>query len=246
MVVVISIDNNYVPKYHSDAFHCPRCSVLVPHRWFTIKKRYPYEDTIELTELSLEEAKLLGSTKISFGKNKEMDSSWKLDLSWCSRCKEYTVWENKRIIYPFITTLPLPHEDMFEDVKEIYTEATGVFKHSPRAAAALLRLAIETMIPYLEDYDIKKGSLNNMIGELVKKGIPEHVQQGLDAIRVYGNEGIHPGEIALEDNDEIVMFLFELINIMVEELITKKRKIKSFYDKLPLGKLQGITNRDKV
>lgn len=84
-----------------------------------------------------------------------------------------------------------------------------------------------------------------MIGELVQKDIPEHIQQGLDAIRVYGNEGIHPGEIDLTDDESIVLFLFDLINIMVEELITKKKKIKSFYETLPAGKLQGIFNRDK-
>ncbi|MGP4060369.1 DUF4145 domain-containing protein [Halobacillus sp. H74] len=100
------------------------------------------------------------------------------------------------------------------------------------------------MIPQLE-YDIKKGILNEMIGELVKKEIPEHVQQGLDSIRVYGNEGIHPGEIDLNDDQDTVIFLFELINIMVEELIARKKKIKSFYSKLPPGKLKGINKRDR-
>lgn len=84
-----------------------------------------------------------------------------------------------------------------------------------------------------------------MIAELVKLDIPEHIQQGLDAIRVYGNEGIHAGEINLNDDQDTVMFLFGLINIMVEELISRKKKIKDFYSKLPVSKIKGIANRDK-
>ncbi|MFD1357644.1 DUF4145 domain-containing protein [Fictibacillus halophilus] len=172
--------------------------------------------------------------------------AWKLDISICHDCTNYTIWENKKIIYPFESELPEAHGDMPEDVKGIYTEATQVYKHSPRAAAALLRLAIEIMIPQLEEYNIKKAKINTMIGELVKQDIPQHVQQGLDAIRIYGNEGIHPGEIVINDDQETVQFLFELINLMVDELITRKKKIKSIYDKLPIDKIKGILNRDKV
>lgn len=176
----------------------------------------------------------------------EFIRDWHLDISVCGHCYKYTVWENTKIIFPYTTELPQPHEDMPEEVRGIYSESMGVFKHSPRASAALLRLAIETMIPQLEDYQIKKAKINTMIGDLVTKDIPQHVQQGLDAIRIYGNEGIHPGEIDLTEDEDTVLFLFDLINIMVEELITKKKKIQSFYEKLPVGKLKGILNRDKV
>lgn len=36
-----------------------------------------------------------------------------------------------------------------------------------------------------------------MIGDLVKRDIAKHIQLGLDVIRVYGNEEIHPDEIIL-------------------------------------------------
>lgn len=42
------------------------------------------------------------------------------------------------------------------------------------------------------------------------------------------------------------MFLFDLINIMVDELITRKKKIRAFYEKLPEGKIKGILRRDNV
>lgn len=85
-----------------------------------------------------------------------------------------------------------------------------------------------------------------MIHQLVQKDIPDHIQQGLDAIRIYGNDGIHSGEIVMGDNQETVEYLFELVNYMTEELITKKKKIKSFYEKLPLSKIESILKRDKA
>ncbi|MGE6721067.1 hypothetical protein ACQKGD_27600 [Peribacillus frigoritolerans] len=126
--------------------------------------------------------------------------------------------------------LPNAHQDMPVDVKNIYEEAILVFKHSPRAAAALLRLAIETTFP-LEDDDIY--------------GIPSHIQKGLDAIRIYRNEGIHPGEIVLNDDQEIVIYMFELINDMVEELISRRKKIQQADAKIPVDKIKSILNRDK-
>lgn len=227
------------PTYRKDSFNCPRCGVLCPQSWYSIDRANHNQPdaTIKFIAEPRDPALLRSGVYIY---------DWKLDISICHQCKEYTIWENRKIIYPFETELPEPHEDMPEEVKGIYIEAVQVYKHSPRASAALLRLAIETMIPQLEEYEIKKSKINNMIGELVKKDIPAHVQQGLDAIRIYGNEGIHPGEIVLNDNQEIVQFLFELINLMVDELITRKKKIQSIYSKLPIDKIKGILNRDKA
>lgn len=231
------------PNMYKDAFNCPRCGVLVPQNWYRVNPPSSSDSKIPTFE-TYDSNKLL-IFRSARGSNGRSRADWNLCITVCSRCNNYGIWENQNLIYPFETGLPEPHEDMYEDVKGIYHEAMLVYQHSPRAAAALLRLAIETMIPQLEEYQITKAKINTMIGELVKKEIPEHIQQGLDFIRIYGNEGIHPGEITLKDNQETVMFLFELINIMVEELITRKKKIKSFYASLPSKKIEGIINRDK-
>lgn len=228
---------SFFPEFHKDSFYCPRCKVLVQHNWYRIYKNEDNKVNVIKLNLKRIEPRIVTSSHIR---------SWDLEISVCTRCEQYTVWENGKIIFPNTSNLPEPNEDMPEDVKIIYREAMNVFKYSPRASAALLRLAIETMIPQLDEFNIKKAKLNTMIAELVKKDIPEHVQQGLDAIRIYGNEGIHPGEIALNENQETVMFLFDLINIMVDELITRKKKIRAFYEKLPEGKIKGILRRDNV
>lgn len=232
------------PSYRRDAFNCPRCGVLCPQNWFSIDRHTHGFPDATITEYTPSLGPIgYPGYKLSVS---DMVMAWKLDISICHQCKNYTIWENKKIIFPYETELPEAHEDMPLDVKGIYEEATQVYKHSPRAAAALLRLAIEIMIPQLEGYEIKRAKINTMIGELVKKDIPAHVQQGLDAIRIYGNEGIHPGEIVLNDDQETVQFLFELINMMVDELITRRKKINSIYSKLPIDKIKGILNRDKV
>jgi hypothetical protein len=223
------------PTLTKRTYNCPRCGSLCPQEHFYVGlNKTPDSKSLYVNTFGGLTSPL--STEFP----------WHIVISVCNECSKYTIWENGNMIFPFETELPLPAEDMPEEVKQIYTEAALVFKHSPRASAALLRLAIETLIPLLEGYDIQKRKLNTMIADLVKAGIPDHIAQGLDIVRVYGNDGIHSAAtIDLNDSQEDVMFLFELLNIMIDELITRKKKIASLFNKLPQDKLVGIANRDK-
>jgi len=53
------------------------------------------------------------------------------------------------MIRPNVSNAPLPHEDMPDDVKEIYEEARQVSVFSQRAAAALLRVSLEKLTAFL-------------------------------------------------------------------------------------------------
>jgi len=53
------------------------------------------------------------------------------------------------MVFPNRITVELAHIDMPEEVKEIYNEAREVSNISPRAAAALLRVALEKLTEYL-------------------------------------------------------------------------------------------------
>ncbi|MNC56860.1 hypothetical protein D3C75_1064830 [compost metagenome] len=75
--------------------------------------------------------------------------------------------------------------------------------------------------------------------------MPEEIQQALDIVRVIGNESVHPGEMDLRDDPDTVAHLFELVNFIVEERISRKLKISSLFSRLPVGKLKGIQDRDK-
>lgn len=89
------------------------------------------------------------------------------------------------------------------------------------------------------------GNLNNKIKSLVKKGVSRKIQQGLDAVRWYGNKGVHPGEINLEERKEDIVYLFYLLNIIVQELITDVKEAEMFYKRLPSGFIEQLANRDR-
>jgi len=71
------------------------------------------------------------------------------------------------------------------------------------------------------------------------------IQQAFDAVRVIGNESVHPGQIDLRDNPDTAFQLFNLVNFIVQEMITKPHQIQEIYNKLPQGKLQQIEERDQ-
>ena len=177
------------------------------------------------------------------------------------KIKELEIWRNatlvgsneevhklvlKQIISKLTNeSLPEPHEDMPDTVKDDYEEARDVFQYSARSAAALLRLAIQKLCKELGE---KGKNLNTDIGNLVKKGLPSHIQQALDIVRVIGNECVHPGVINVRDNPEVAMDLFGLVNDIVEDRIgseTKKTRIQAKYNLLPESKREEIEKRDK-
>jgi hypothetical protein len=160
----------------------------------------------------------------------------------------HTAADRKKALFLQIRTklydeaLPKPHDDMPGSVRRDYEEAMGVFKYSARSAAALLRLAIQKLCKELGE---RGKNINEDIGSLVAKGLPTHIQQALDIVRVIGNEAVHPGVIDVGDNPEIAMELFGLVNEIVEDQISKKKRIKATYDSLPKTKLDAIEKRDR-
>jgi hypothetical protein len=70
------------------------------------------------------------------------------------------------------------------------------------------------------------------------------VQQALDVCRVVGNNAVHPGEMDINDTPEVAQSLFRLINIIVEEMITKPKEIEQIYSALPEAAREAINKRD--
>ena len=68
----------------------------------------------------------------------------------------------------------------------------------------------------------------------------------MDAVRVIGNNAVHPGEIDLKDDRETATALFELLNMIVEVMITQPKKVDQIYDKIPQGAKEAIEKRDKI
>ena len=212
------IEKYVMPKFDAPRFNCPHCGAFAQQKWYVLPVREKLPD------------------------EKNYVRRDEVHASLCMSCYKCSFWYMNNMIYPTCSTAPLPVEEMPEDVKDDFMEARNVVNISPRSAAALLRLALQRLMIHLEE---KGKDLDDDIGSLVEKGLPERIQQALDSVRVIGNEAVHPGQIDLRDNIEIAISLFDLMNLIVEDRITKEKKIRNIYEKLPDTKIKHIEKRDK-
>lgn len=210
------------PELDKAAFNCPFCNAYANFHWSQVQVAIPGAQT-----------------------------SIKYKAAQCAHCKEWTLWALERkvhgpwiggLIYPFKLTSPLPHRDLPEACKSEYEEARYVFPFSPRASAALLRLCIQKLCKALGEGG---KNINDDISSLVKEGLDARIQKALDVVRVTGNNAVHPGEMDVNDDAGLVEKLFTLVNLIVEEMITKPKEIDQLYGKLPEDAKQAIEKRDK-
>jgi hypothetical protein len=161
----------------------------------------------------------------------------------CVSCGEVSIWYelNKLQIHPRLTSAPMPHNRLPADCKGEYLEARNIAQDSPRAAAALLRLCVQKLLISLGGQGKK---IDADIAQLVAKGLPNQVTQALDICRVVGNNAVHPGEIVVNDDPELVGQLFGLINFIVDQTLEREAKLSDLMAKLPSGALSAIAKRD--
>lgn len=213
------------PALNKTAFNCPFCNAYATFQWSDVTATFPKEQT-----------------KIEY------------KAAQCVRCQKWTMWTYEikdrnsfggiwvgSLVCPLKLTSPLPHKDLPASCKSEYDEARHVLPFSPRASAALLRLCIEKIC---KELGASGKDLNGNVGELVKKGLDPRIQKALDVVRVTGNNAVHPGTMDLADDNELVNKLFKLVNLIVEEMITKPNEIDSLYEALPGSARQAIERRD--
>ena len=165
-----------------------------------------------------------------------------LTIHKCQCCGKKIIWIDNDYVYPDIVA-EVACPDMPESVKQLYNEAGLRYNKSPRAACAVLRLAIDRLCNELGETD---RDINKNIGALVKKGLPQSVQQALDVVRVVGNKAVHPGQISFDvDDKSTAIMLMRLLNIIVERMITEPNEIDSLYQGLPESVKESIEKRDK-
>jgi len=184
-------------------------------------------------------------------------SSWATTEAFvviCEHCQRHSYWLGKNklaangdyitgvMIYPDLHTAPMPHPEMPPSIRTDYEEAQEIAGKSPRAAAALLRLCVQKLCAHLGE---SGENINKDIGALVQKGLPVEIQQALDIVRVVGNNAVHPGEISPDDVANVSATLFELVNYIVEDRISRPTKLATMFSSLPAPALEGIAKRDK-
>jgi len=201
----------YPPMFEEEQFHCIHCGVYAKQRW----------------------------NVLCFGYHSPNASP--VSYCVCEHCKKISYWHDKKMVIPSDSPVQPPHSDMPQEILLEYEEARSIFGKSPRAAAALLRLALQKLMKVLgEDGE----NINNDIKSLVTKGLPVQVQQALDFCRVVGNNAVHPGEINLTDSPDIAQHLFNMINFIVEDRIARPKQIGALYMALPEGARSAIEKRD--
>ncbi|KFE50771.1 DUF4145 domain-containing protein [Pseudomonas syringae] len=213
--------HKYVPaSFHATAFNCPHCGAYAQFKWSPLR-----------ADMYIHGTAVTG-----------------LKVSLCGHCDDPVYWEvgagdpsGGRMIIPQGSVAPHPHPDMPTEVKADYNEARAIFNESPRAAAALLRLSMQRLCIVLGE---PGKNINDDIGSLVKKGLPAGIQKALDVVRVVGNNAVHPGKLSDEDLVEVAIPLFELINVVVEDRISRPKALEELYQRLPQGARDAVDKRD--
>lgn len=165
------------------------------------------------------------------------------EIHRCSNCGGKFFYIDGKLKYPEPEVIA-PAADMPEEVKKLYMEASSICHRSPRATCALLRLAIEVLCNQL---GAEGDTVSAKIATLVRRGLSTELQQALDVVRVVGNNAVHPGQIAFDVDDEnTALMLFNLINIIVQRLISEPTTIKTLFDSLPDAAKAHVTHRDNI
>ncbi len=203
----------YPPKLDETSFNCPFCKAYSHMYWHTIYRN----DRGYLT---------VSDTKIAI----------------CAHCEKFSIWFNRKMVYPASIEVPSPNEDLNENIKSDYNEAAEILQRSPRASAALLRLGLQKLCVQLG----KPGkNIDDDIKSLVEDGLNPTIQQAMDILRVIGNNAVHPGQIDLKDDSDTARKLFDIVNLIAMDRITTPKQISSMYSTLPKGALEAIERRDK-
>jgi len=116
------------------------------------------------------------------------DKHFLLQMCRCTNCSEVIIFFKDNMIYPLGATRPPCPSEVPEAISQDYKEACLVEQYSKKAAAALTRRCLQTM---LHDQGIKKKDLNEEIEEAITK-LPSHLSKAIDAIRHIGNFATHP------------------------------------------------------
>jgi len=83
-------------------------------------------------------------------------------------------------------------------------------------------------------------NINDDINSLIEKGLDDDIAKTMHALRIVGNEAVHPGQIDIDDEPYIAEALFDLLDQIVDQLITKPRKRAALWERLPTEKRNEV------
>jgi hypothetical protein len=251
------------PSTRETAFNCPHCGAFSAQTWWKLSAQqlnakdplprivtdhdnhgWDHVEDEEARERILEFVKraLLKKPIFAGGSDEWGRPLANLNLSRCFNCKELSVWVYDTQLFPRQVGGPPANPDTPDHIRADYDEASMILDASPRGAAALLRLCIQKLCKHLGQ---PGKDINADIGAMVASGVGSHIQKALDAVRVIGNNAVHPGTIDLKDDRPTAETLFRLFNLIVEKTVSEQKLVDAVYATLPPGALKAIEARDK-
>ncbi len=227
------------PSIGAARFVCPRCEAFADQSWINLTEAYTNSD------------QFYDTMRWRKGENGALIESgtgqWQ--ASTCASCRDSSIWRDDAILFPRSSTIPSASKDTPGDVLALYEEGRAVWPISRRAGAALARAALEKMLRN-DPGASKKDDLVTLISK-AKPTLPSHVGTLLDVVRHAGNKSLHvedePDEVMVllldENNTEIGPIIFEAINLLVDERVTKPAAVSALFDNLPQGVKESIERR---
>ncbi len=228
--------NYYIEQHLKEEFECPHCEESGKQSWFTIKQK-PWEDP-KVYPLLLETSSWSQVSDISFDMDNSCDmdkffeslTKWEFEISTCDSCMEYIIWINERPVLRDPKIIPLPHESMPDNVKQLYNEARNLFFDSHIAANILLRLALKELIQYIE-----RNKLIHCNSDELSINLDASLSHTLKSLGILEDE--EPFSSFFNNKevikvDEVTLSIFDVVNLIVEGNIYPGQKAKEINKKL--------------
>ncbi|HEY8160357.1 MAG TPA: DUF4145 domain-containing protein [Methylobacter sp.] len=210
------MQNYHPPEYKKLQFHCIHCGVYSEQSW---QNFYCWN-------------RFHGGYSIHAP----------LEFCVCEHCKKWSYWYDGRLIVPSVALVPAAHVDIPPECAADYNEARSIVELSPRAASALLRLSLQKLMIALGE---SGKNINEDIDSLFEKGLPVEVRQALDSCHIEENNAVKPGEIEINGSAEVACSLFNIINFIIEDRISRPMQIQSLFAEIPESVKNAVERRDE-
>jgi Domain of unknown function (DUF4145) len=224
---------NIEPQLGAKSFSCPHCNAIAHQDWYRLfLQPENATDVVVLTPESITTANmLLHSDRDALSeidqfverlKKHELTFEYQnhpqsvkvkmanLHVSNCHNCNGFGIWVRGRLVFPFRVA------DRPDLVAEDFEEAAVILDKSPRGAAALIHLSIQTLMQETDKH------LDDKIASLVSKGLEVELQESMEALRALGNNGVHSGNIDLKEDKATATRIFALLKMILE-----RRRLKN-------------------
>lgn len=225
------------PEYKVRRFNCARCGAFAGQEWRALSYVSGYAEYGQVIHETI--------------KDGDQGNDW--HASFCASCEGHCLWIDGVLAYPSNRpglSVPLPVDEMPDDVKDLYLEASAVLPYSRRAAAALCRASLERLAKQLTP-DEKPGTALDVRLIILSDRTTAALAKGVQVIRHAGNTALHGARdddasvVIYMDGDEteLIELFFVTINELVDELIARPARIEAAYSLLPDEKRKALEKK---